>query len=92
MFSEIVDLLTQKRFVTYIEPQMIFKFNNKHASSTVQSGVNSVNQQTIWNKGITGAGQIVGCGDSGIDMSHSFFYDSHFNTPISTTNKLTRSV
>jgi subtilisin family serine protease len=39
----------------------------------------------IWNRGITGEGQIVGIGDTGLDTYHCFFYDEKNAVPYQRT-------
>jgi subtilisin family serine protease len=65
----------------------------KFATAVVQSGDQT--DQTLvpmWNRGLHGEGQFIGCGDTGIDMSHNFFYDPGTATPLGSTNNNHRKV
>lgn len=48
--------------------------HNKYASQLVQS-YKEPSKRPLWNRGINGKGQIIGVGDTGIDIYHCLFYD-----------------
>eukprot|EP00741_Cyanophora_paradoxa_P006822 tig00001042_g6597.t1 len=52
---------------------------NSKAAGFLQSG--SLFNEVVWNKGITGKGQIVGIGDSGVDWDNCLFYDKDNTMP-----------
>lgn len=71
----------------WLHPKPKSQLHNWRASGIIQSGrvppredgVESSEIHPIWSAGIRGEGQIVGCGDSGIDVDSCFFFDSRVN-------------
>jgi len=47
---------------------------NKWSGNLVQSG--NASASPLWDAGLNGEGQVIGCGDSGIDMDSCFFFDA----------------
>eukprot|EP00761_Pharyngomonas_kirbyi_P011439 gb/GECH01011464.1/.p1 GENE.gb/GECH01011464.1/~~gb/GECH01011464.1/.p1 ORF type:complete len:1288 (+),score=256.97 gb/GECH01011464.1/:1-3864(+) len=71
--------------IHYVEQKPEYRTLNKWASSVVQGGFFQ-SSRPIDNKGVTGKDQIVGIGDTGIDMNNCFFSDPNVPTPYNTTN------
>eukprot|EP01065_Artemidia_motanka_P011813 TRINITY_DN1643_c0_g1_i1.p1 TRINITY_DN1643_c0_g1~~TRINITY_DN1643_c0_g1_i1.p1 ORF type:complete len:1077 (+),score=357.25 TRINITY_DN1643_c0_g1_i1:59-3232(+) len=67
-------LLAQRDEVRWVEPQGRRRELNKVATSTVQS--EAAHGHPLWDKGITGAGQVVQVGDTGLDYDSCYFHDS----------------
>jgi len=60
------------------------KLLNHNAAWILQS--NTLLEFPMYDAGLDGTGQIVGCADSGIDYDHCFFHDPNNETPLGTTN------
>lgn len=75
--SYTIRLLSTLPFITWIEPRLNIKITNSIATTIVQSGetVPLLSNRPIWAASITGDGQRVGTGDTGVDMQHCFFTD-----------------
>ncbi|KYR01793.1 ABC transporter B family protein [Tieghemostelium lacteum] len=77
--------------IYWIEPSQkvkSIKMSNEKAHFAIQNG-NSLSPLTpMWNLGIQGQGEIIGCGDTGIDMNHCFFYDPNQATPNNSHRKI----
>jgi hypothetical protein len=65
-----------------------FKVRNRWAHGLVQSHSRPSNPQqsdaTFWRANITGTGQVVAIGDTGVDTNLGFFYDAARNVPYCT--------
>ncbi|GMH38149.1 hypothetical protein BSKO_06033 [Bryopsis sp. KO-2023] len=80
---ECIELFSTQPSVHWIHPKAKTQLHNWRASGIIQSGmapkdesgVDSAGTHPIWAAGIQGEGQVVGCGDSGIDVDSCFFYD-----------------
>jgi hypothetical protein len=79
---------TLMRGAALVEPKLRMYVRNYESSLLVQSGVsfdaggtfpNKDNQALLWSMGITGAGQVVGVADTGLDTQSCFFRDPNVN-------------
>ena len=79
----VLDYLSLQHSVHFLHPKTHLTLHNWRASGIIQSGF-APEEETglidaavhpIWAAGLRGAGQIVGCGDSGVDVDSCFFYD-----------------
>jgi len=73
--------LAQASEIEWIEPYVPPSLNNDEMHWVVQS--NSYNSNPLWSKGLTGTGQIVGVGDTGLDVDMAFFWDGSQGVPSS---------
>lgn len=87
----VINILSSQPDVHYIELRTPMKHMNKWASSVVQGGFFH-NTQPMYTHGLTGKGQVVGIGDSGIDMGNCFFSDPNVPVPYNATNESHRKV
>ena len=73
-----IDALASLPFVVWIEPKLDVRVTNIEAATVIQSGRSSptLNNRPIWRAGITGKGQTVGIGDTGVDVDSCFFSES----------------
>ena len=75
--------LSEQSAVHWLQPKTRMTIHNWRASGIIQSGIAPTEESAaiddaihpIWAAGIQGEGQIVGCGDSGVDVDSCFFYD-----------------
>jgi len=72
-----VEKIAQIDGVFWIEPSEEIKLLNHDAQWSVQSG--ETEERPVWERGLTGEGQIVGVADTGVDYSHSAFRDPEDN-------------
>ncbi|HMB70458.1 MAG TPA: S8 family serine peptidase, partial [bacterium] len=68
-----VEDLAKHPDVQWLEPRARFEFHNANVQWVDMTGVNG--DRKIWDEGITGLGQVVMVGDSGIRTSHNQFRD-----------------
>ncbi|EKD28696.1 MAG: hypothetical protein ACD_79C00243G0002, partial [uncultured bacterium] len=80
----------QSEKVEWIEPYIQPNLNNNELHWVVQGNVK--NQNPLWDHGLTGAGQIVGVGDTGLDVDMVFFWDGAQGIPNATVNLNQRKV
>lgn len=79
----VLEMLSEQNCVHWIQPKSRVRLHNWRASGIIQSGfvpseengIIDPNIHPIWAAGIQGEDQIVGCGDSGVDIYSCFFYD-----------------
>lgn len=76
--------LSEQPAVHWLAPHMQQRVHNVLASAVTQgarpASVNaalSSEAHPLWRAGIDGTGQVVGCGDSGIDLDSCYFWDSN---------------
>jgi hypothetical protein len=69
-----VEDLAAHRDVQWIEPRDVFTTSNSSVQWVDQTNI--TNNRKVWDNGITGTGQIVMVGDSGIRTSHDMFRDN----------------
>lgn len=72
-------LLAQRPEVVWIEENFDVYLHNRWARGVCEVGVGEVEPARDHN--ITGAGQIIGVSDTGIDMQHCYFRDDNVPTP-----------
>jgi len=83
LLAEVLELLSLQPGVHWLQPGTRAKLHNWRASSIIQSGKRNPKERLdesfelhpIWAAGIKGEGQIVGVGDSGVDVDSCYFYD-----------------
>ena len=79
----VVDFLAAQPAVEWIGTAAVFDTANKHASSISQSGVFGPPSRPLWERNLTGAGQVVSIGDTGVAWSSCFFHDPEVPVPFS---------
>jgi hypothetical protein len=78
----VLETMAQMPEISWIERRPEFKLFNRWAHGTTQTS--EYNNVPIYlTANITGAGEIVGVSDSGLDMMSCFFHDAYHNTPYS---------
>jgi len=83
------DLLNIEHDIMWSEPEIVFSSFNMDASALTQAGnkypvtatTASNDLNPFWAAGITGKGQVVGIGDSGLDTKHCSFTDPNDALP-----------
>lgn len=71
--------------VVGIERRLTYYARNNYASAAVQSGAAgpvSAENAVVWRQGIMGQGEVVGVGDSGIDMDSCYFRETQSTAPL----------
>ena len=69
--------LAQHPLVHHISSIPRMRVNNFFTAPLIQSGSEQSGiGTTVWDEGLLGQGQIVGCGDTGLDWQSCFFRDS----------------
>lgn len=66
--------------VAYVEIKRVFKPQNYYSHAVMQGGT-SADHTPFFNAGIDGSGQIVGVGDTGVDVDSCYFWDNAVNPP-----------
>ena len=76
---DIIDSLATLPYVVWLEPKMNLLINNIEATTILQSGRTYpvLSNKPIWAAGITGKNQIVGLGDTGVDVNSCYFSDEN---------------
>ena len=77
----VVNFLASQPAVEWIGTAAVFDTANKHASSISQSGVFVPPSHPLWDRSLTGAGQVVSIGDTGVAWSSCYFYDPDVPVP-----------
>jgi len=87
--NDIVYWISTQHQVFWIEPygfsMKTAKPSNFKAHLAVQSGSSTTQETPLWDLGILGNNEIIGCGDTGIDTNHCYFYDAA--NPIGATHR-----
>ena len=73
----IFDTLIHDARVLFVDMKSIHQTQNYWSRGLAQSG--NPSQTPIWDRGIHGEGEIIGCGDTGIDVDSCFFWDDTQN-------------
>jgi subtilisin family serine protease len=75
-WSTCIRWVSQLHHVYYVEAMQKsqFRLMNAWSSGVTQSG--EAHTTPLWAEGITGVGQIVGCGDTGIDIDSCMYWDT----------------
>ena len=60
----------------------------RYSAAITQNGTLSLGYRPMYDRGLTGAGQIVGVGDSGLDVRSCFFYEAANDFPVDNANNL----
>eukprot|EP00760_Papus_ankaliazontas_P011172 PhM_4_TR14669/c0_g1_i3/m.35547 len=84
------EALSRSSCVSWIEPVVPHKIQNKYVRGIIQSGV--VAHEPFSAAGLTGEGEVVGVSDTGIDADHCFFHDPDHKTPYFNYNKDHRKI
>ena len=71
-----IEALSNVAGVMWVEIRPRIKTHNKFSHGNTQSGVwsNEPSATPFWQAGVKGQGEIVGCGDTGIDVDSCFFW------------------
>ena len=88
--SKLSSLLSEHPKVLWIEEKMPISLLNRWAKGVCQSGSHS--STPMYYANLTGFGQTVGISDTGIDMTHCYFFDPNVATPYDTVNTAHRKV
>jgi hypothetical protein len=65
--------LTDQEEVLWVEKRPKYVFLNKYAKGVIQDATLDGTKNFLWDKGLTGAGEVVGCADTGVDFDSCFF-------------------
>ena len=87
---EALRFLSQQHETSWIEPRERFRLRNKWSKGIIQSG--QAFHTPLFDKGLTGAGQVIGIADTGIDMNLCFFKDNSRSIPVNRVDPLHRKV
>lgn len=87
---EALHFLSQQHETSWIEPRERFRLRNKWSKGIIQSG--QAFHTPLFDKGLTGAGQVIGIADTGIDMNLCFFKDSSRPIPVNKVDHSHRKV
>jgi hypothetical protein len=71
--SELVARLAAQPWAHWLEPAPDVRMRNYNANLLLQHSGSAVGAHRVWDAGIRGDGQLVGIGDSGIDLSSCYF-------------------
>lgn len=82
MIDSVLEFFKDQEEIHWIEKELEFTSNNFAAHSITQDGVPYSGKTPVWDRGLTGEGQIIGIGDTGIDWDMCFFNDSSVPLPI----------
>ncbi|MBN1521249.1 MAG: S8 family serine peptidase [Candidatus Aureabacteria bacterium] len=88
--NDVLITLAKQQDIEWIEPYIEPTLDNNEMRWVVQSNIND--ETPLWNKGITGKGQIVGVGDTGLDYDMVFFWDAVQGVPTPAVNLNQRKV
>ncbi|PSC76615.1 Serine protease ABC transporter B family tagA isoform A [Micractinium conductrix] len=85
--ADVLAWLAERPAVHWLSPAPKLRTNNRRVTSIAQAGrppsetasLLDPGFHPLWAAGLTGAGQVIGCGDSGIDIFHCFFSDPSVN-------------
>jgi len=88
--SDALQFLSQQHETSWIEPRERFRLRNKWSKGIIQSG--QAFHTPLFDKGITGEGQIIGIADTGIDMNLCFFKDTARSIPVNRVDRQHRKV
>lgn len=94
LLREVLQWLAVQPAVHWLEPKYGMRLHNANAASIIQAAQpapdtkdwSDEDTHPIWAAGLKGSGQIVGCGDSGIELNHCFFEDDSIDLSVSSSN------
>eukprot|EP00760_Papus_ankaliazontas_P038912 PhM_4_TR9411/c0_g1_i1/m.54786 len=72
--QQVLELLARHPHVSWVTRTTRMALFNNNAQWITQSNVRD--QRPVWSKGIKGSGEIVACGDSGLDVGSCYFKDT----------------
>jgi hypothetical protein len=80
----VAEALAEEVEVMWVEPHPLYRVNNADSAAVIMSGSTNLDGVTgtpigttpVWDAGIHGEDEIVGVGDSGLDVGHCFFEDN----------------
>jgi hypothetical protein len=84
----LAELVLADPLVVSVEARPRFHLHNQYATVIIQDGTLSDSGKPIYDQGLTGAGQIVGVGDSGLDVRSCFFREASSTFPVDNQNNL----
>ncbi|KAL0483599.1 hypothetical protein AKO1_011458 [Acrasis kona] len=95
--QEVLTFTSKQEEVYRIERKLKMKLLNHAANMIIQGDGVSFPEPTkrrkrVWDHGITGKGEIVGIGDTGIDHDMCFFYDPKSDVPFDTVSDTHRKI
>ena len=71
--AEVLPRLAALPWVHWIEPAPEVRLRNYNAAALLQHSGSEIGARRVWDAGIRGSRQLVGMGDSGIDMNSCYF-------------------
>ena len=71
--TELLPRLAALPWAHWLEPAPEVRVRNYNAAALLQHSGSAVGARRVWDAGIRGSGQLVGMGDSGIDMTSCYF-------------------
>ncbi len=71
--ERVINWLTDQEAVLWAERRPTFVPINKYAKGVIQDSTLDASKNFLWDKGLTGAGEVVGCADTGLDHDSCFF-------------------
>ena len=71
--TELVPRLAALPWAHWLEPAPEVRVRNYNAAGLLQHAGSAIGARRVWDAGIRGDGQLVGMGDSGVDMSSCYF-------------------
>jgi len=77
--AALLPAIAQNPSVMYVEPWREMQILDYNAQALLQTGItppSDINARRLWANGITGTGEIVTLGDTGIDFDNNFFRES----------------
>lgn len=77
---KLAEKLKEHGLVHWVEIKTPTIIHGKYSNALVQS-YKKPTDKPIWSMGLTGSGQVIGVGDTGVDYYHCFFYDEKSNPP-----------
>lgn len=82
--GQVLEALAEQPAVHWLEPHARALMHNLDAATCLQGTqvspgqtlTSPANLRPFWQAGLDGTGQVIGCGDSGVDMDSCYFFDS----------------
>jgi hypothetical protein len=73
MVEDVMNWLIDQEDVLWAESRPTFVPINKYTKGVIQDSTLDASKNFLWDKGLTGAGEVVGCADTGVDYDSCFF-------------------
>ncbi|KAG2387663.1 hypothetical protein C9374_001257 [Naegleria lovaniensis] len=77
---KLAEKLKEHGLVHWVEIKTPTIIHGRYSNALVQS-YKKPTDKPIWGMGLTGSGQVIGVGDTGVDYYHCFFYDDKSKPP-----------